>query len=197
MKHKDRNSAAAALTCLLALVTLPAHLLASERGNPSKLAQQDSIEVVGHLALNGASISAIATSTHWRHNFLELNDDAHKTLTVVDVTDPAHPGLVRKLTVPSGVAEPIVEAMVGNTGLVGDSGRMEPVAPKSLSIVDFSDPSHPVTQRRFENVTALKHLPGGLICLVDSAGLWILKEHSAPDKALEAAYGNYLLYGLH
>jgi hypothetical protein len=64
-------------------------------------------------------------------------------------------------------------------------------------IVDFSDPEHPVTQRKFDNVTAMKELPGGLVCLVDSGDLWILKEHAAPDKELEAAYAKYLLYGLH
>ena len=160
-----------------------------------RAAAQDRIEVVAHVALPGAAISRIGTSSHWQRNFIELNDDAHKTVTLVDVTDLAHPDIVRRLSV-AGFTDPSVEAMVGDTALVADGAAIGTAVPKSLSIVNFSDPAHPVTEQKFDNVTAMTKAPGGIVYVTDVNGLWILRQQSAPDKALDAQYKNYVLYGL-
>ena len=99
----------------------------------------------------------VDSGLHWRRNFVELNDDVHRTLTLVDITNPARTNIVKQLSLPVGLVSPGVEAIVGNVAL----------------------------------------LPGGLICLTDASGLWILKQEAAPDVQLDAAYGNYIFYGLH
>jgi hypothetical protein len=185
---------AVALSAFIAVCFHGSRLYGAERDNP-KPAMQDRIVVIGHLPLTDTSVSGIDTSGRWERNYLELNDDIDKKITLVDVTDPAHPVIVRELTAPEQYGEPTVESMVGNVALVADAPAARPATPKSVAILDFSDPSHPITERTFEKVTALKKAAGGLIYLVDSGGLWILKQYSAPDSKLEAAYKQYVLYG--
>ena len=126
-----------------------------------------------------------------------MKDDVHRTLTFVDITNPARPNIVKQLSLPVGLVSPGVEAMVGNVALLEDGGQTQTIAPRTFTIVDFSDPAHAAVQRKFENVASMKTLPGSLICLTDPTGLWILKQEAAHDEQLEAAYGNYVLYGLH
>jgi hypothetical protein len=65
----------------------------------------------------------------------------------------------------------------------------------SAAVVDFADPVHPATVRKFNDVSALRTDEGrGLIYLVDKDGLWILQEKSAADKELEQEYSRYVFY---
>jgi hypothetical protein len=155
---------------------------------------QDSIDVVGHLALPGVTVSAIQSSTHWARTLLELTDDQHRILTVVDVTDPAHPKEVKTVTLPAQPGNTDVEAMTGNTALLTENAQAAK-APEAVSIVNFNDPSHPAIVRKFDSVSAIRKELGGTIYLTNTDGLWILRQNEAPDKNLEASYRDYILYG--
>src|ERR1700730_10194620 len=63
------------------------------RKAPAKEAPQahDQIEVIGHIAFDGAGVTQVTTGEHWRKNYLYLNS-ADK-ITVVDVTNGARPGI--------------------------------------------------------------------------------------------------------
>lgn len=157
---------------------------------------QDSIDVIGHLELPGSTtVNDIRTSTHWTQRFLELSDYQHRTLTVVDVTDPAHPKEVKQLALPAHSTRADAEAMTGNIALLTENVSQANKASESLSIVDFTDPSHPEVVRKFDNVSAFRKDVGGIIYVAGADGLWILKQIEAPDQKLDAAYRDYILYG--
>jgi hypothetical protein len=126
-------------------------------------------DVIGHLDLPGISVSYIHTSAHWTHTFLELSDYQHHTLIAVNVTDPTRPMEVKQLTLPALPTGVDVEAMTGNIALLTENASLSVNAPESISIVDFKDPSHPITVRRFDKVTAFPKDSGGIIYITGAA----------------------------
>jgi hypothetical protein len=181
---------------VLGLLLIPGSILAHAVRTDKHAIPFDSIDVIGHLDLTNKSVTRLATSEHWRREFLELQDPTHRMLTLVDVTDVAHPAVVKQLHLPRGAANSNLAAMVGDVGLLAGTSA-PPAIPQTsfVSVVSFTDPNHPATVRKFNDVTAFRMDEGrGLIYLVNQKGLWILREKPAPDRALERAYANYVLY---
>ena len=184
----------AALTLLfLTTIILPA---AGVVRRDKKTPATDSIDVIGHLALTNASIANLKTSEHWRREFLELQDSTHGTLTLVDVTDATHPAIVKELRLPTEAANSSLSVLVGDVALLtGTDTRPADAHVNSVSVVSFVDSDHPKTVQKFDNVSALRiDQERGLIYLVNADGLWILRQKPAPDKELEEAYADYVLY---
>ena len=184
------------LGTVLGLLLIPGSILAHALRSDKHAIPSDSIDVIGHLNLTNASVTRLATSEHWRRELLELQDPTHRTLTLVDVTDAAHPAVVKQLHLPRGAANSNLADMVGNVGLLtGTSAPFATSQVHSVSVVSFTDPNHPATVRKFNGVTAFRMDEGrGLIYLVNQEGLWILREKPAPDQALEQAYSHYVMY---
>lgn len=181
-----------AAVVLLSVVLVPWTRAGIQKARPAPV---DTIEIVGHLALPGTSVAAVTTSEHWRHQFVELRDSAHATITVVDVTDPAQPSIARQLRLPGELAQSSVALMVGDAALLAGTGSRSAAQPGTVSIVSFTDPANPKIVRQFENVTAMRaHAQRGLIYLANAEGLWILQQNPAPDEELENAYARHILY---
>jgi hypothetical protein len=185
-------------TALVLLFAGATVLPSTGAGTPpkEKTPPADSIDVVGHLDLPGASVAGLTASRHWRREYLHLQDTARGVLTVVDVTDPAHPSIVRQIHLPAEMAKSRLAVSVGDAALLTETSTPPAAArPGSVSIVSFADPDHPRTLRKFDHVTAFWiHRERGLIYLANSEGLWILRQNPAPDQELERAYANYVLY---
>lgn len=150
----------------------------------------DSINVVGHLAIQGGAITAIRTSEYWKRNYVELQDPLHGTLTIVDVTNAAKPCFDKQFKIPEPLDHANLEALVGSTALLTDqpSQSTATVTPRSVSIVSFADPTNPRVVQQFANVTAIRADPQrGLIYLVNSDGLWVLQQHPASNLEVERA----------
>jgi hypothetical protein len=181
---------------VLGLLLVPGSILAHAVRKDKHAIPSDSIGVIGHLHLTNTSVTRLATSEHWRREFLELQDPTHRMLTLVDVTDAAHPAIVKQLHLPRGAANSNLAAMVGDVGLLAGTSTPPATSQTSfVSVVSFADPDHPATVRKFNDVTALRMDEGrGLIYLVNQEGLWILREKPAPDQALERAYAYYVLH---
>jgi len=169
----------------------------TEAGNTKKQAAPvDSIDVVGHLDLPETSVTALTTSEHWRHEFVQLQDPTHGVVTVVDVTDPSHPSIVKRLRLPEQLAQYSVAVLLGDAALLTRTKLPSAVPqPDSVSFVSFADPDHPRIVRQFDNVSAIRiHRERGLIYLANPDGLWILRQNPAPDQELESEYARYILY---
>ena len=148
----------------------------------------DSIDVVGHLAIQSGAIAAIRTAEHWKRNYVELQDPLHRTLTIIDVTNPGKPRLDKQFKLPEPLDHANLEALVGSTALLTDQSSQSTatVTPRSVSIVSFADPANPRVVQQFAYVTAIRADPArGLIYLVNSDGLWVLQQHPAPNLDLE------------
>jgi hypothetical protein len=64
-----------------------------------------------------------------------------------------------------------------------------------VTILSFADPEHPAVARQFLGVTSmLKDTSRGLIYLVNSDGLWVLRVEPAADIELQKEYEHYVLY---
>lgn len=176
------------LGAVLSLLLLPVAPFARVVREEKHAIPTDSIDVIGHLDLANASVTNLKTSEHWRRHFLQLQDSTHGTLTLVDVTDASHPTLVKQLHLPKEPGDSTLAVLVGDVALMtGTDTRSPETRISSVSVVNFADPDHPVTVRKFKNVSALRTDEGrGLIYVVNQDGLWILREKPAPDKELEA-----------
>lgn len=180
---------------IVALLLLPAMIFAHPVRKHKEAVPTDNIMVIGHIALPNASVTGLKTSEHRRRHFLELQDTQHRALMLVDVTDASHPVIVKQLHLPTEAAAFTLAALVGDVALVTDTQAPE-VHISSAALVDFADPDHPATVRKFNNVSAIRTDEGrGLIYLVDKEGLWILQERSAPEeRELEEEYTRYVFY---
>ena len=176
---------------LLSVLWLAGPMLAGEHHQKKVNAPAtDSIDVVGHLAIQSGAIAAIRISEHWKRNYVELQDPLHRTLTIVDVTNPGKPRLDRQFAVPEALDHANLEVLVGSTALLTDQSSQSTatVTPRSVSIVSFADPANPRVVQQFAHVTAIRADPArGLIYLVNSDGLWVLQQHPAPNLDLERA----------
>ena len=182
------------LGAIISLLLLPAMIFARAVRHDKEAVPADNILVIGHIALPNASVTSLKTSAHRRRQFLELQDTQHRTLILVDVTNAARPAVVKQFHLPSEPADCTLAALDGDVALVTDT-QPPAVHISSAALVNFADPDHPATLRRFSNVTAIRMDEGrGLIYMVDKDGLWILQEKSAEDKELEEEYSRYVFY---
>jgi hypothetical protein len=176
----------------LSLVSITVPLFAKDK-HP-KLAPQDEIQVVGHIADNEGPIVRFLATQHYRRNYLYAEHQSGKQLTLVDVTDVAHPTLLAQ--VGDGPTGGELINVTGNAALVAESNA--PSQPSSavqtFRILSFADPAHPVVQREFTGVTATaRDEKRGLIFLANGDGIWILQQHFATDPEFEKEWEHMML----
>jgi hypothetical protein len=182
------------LGATFALLLLPAMTWAGAVHKDKAAISTDKIDVIGHLAMPNVSVTSLRTSERRGQQLLQLQDTKHRMLMLVDVTDEAHPAIVKQLQLPTELAGSTLAVLVGDVALVTDTQSPE-VHISSAEVVNFADPEHPATVRKFTNVSAFRtDEDRGLIYLVDKDGLWILREKSAPDTEAEQEYSRYVFY---
>jgi len=148
--------------------------------HPKKAADQpqDQIDVVAHLPLTGGAITGFLETQHYRRNYLYVERESGKTVSLIDITTTTKP------TVLAEISSGNLIAVVGNAALVGGQAPATPAAitPQTFRIMSFADPVHPVVKQQFDHVTAMaqdeKH---GLIFLANDSGVWILQQRYAVD----------------
>lgn len=178
----------------LAIILLAPATKAAER--TSKAQPGDSIDVVSSVALTGKAIGAIQIAGDAGRRYVYLKDASKQSLTVVDVTDAAHPSIAKVMVMPDATANETVGLVVGNAALmITEVPKPAAESPKAVSIVDLSSAANPRVVRQFLGVTAMQvDEQRGLIYLVDDGGLQILKKHSAADQEMEREYARQVLY---
>ena len=178
----------------LAIILLAPMTKAAER--TSKAQPGDSIDVVSSVALTGKAIGAIQIAGDAGRRYVYLRDASKQSLTVVDVTDAAHPSIAKVMVMPDATANETVGLVVGNAALmITEVPRPAAESPKAVSIVDLSSAANPRVVRQFLGVTAMQvDEQRGLIYLVNDGGLQILKKHSAADQEMEREYARQVLY---
>jgi hypothetical protein len=156
---------------------------------------QDRIEVIAHVPLAGSAVTQLTAGTHWEKDYLYLDRGAGGPLTVLDVTNAAAPAAAGQLDVPAQEANGRVSAVVGNAALIVSTPAPAQPTAQTVSVMSFTDPEHPTVARQFSGVTAmLTDHSRGLIYLVNSEGLWVLRTEPATDTELQKAYLHHVLY---
>ena len=144
-------------------------------------------KVIAHLLLQEAPGSEMLLQNKGDKQYLYVQKASRQGFTVVDVTKPAIPSLV-KANVSTN------DATAGKLEMAGPDVALAEVPDKNskgvirntdyptetVKILDMSDPAHPKVIQTFTGVTSILQDPGrSLIYLTNNDGLWILS-HSKP-----------------
>jgi len=110
-------------------------------------------------------------------------------LTLLDVTDSAHPKVLSR----TDSSNSLITA-VGDVAMMS-SDTPAPAAVKKITIVDFSDKTKPKVVREFAGVTSMaSDERRSLIFLTNAEGLWILHRKEATDPEVQERYAHEVLY---
>jgi hypothetical protein len=152
---------------------------------------QDRITVEGHIAVGNGPVTGFVTTAHHSSTWVYAEHEQGKGATLIDLTRPAHPKVV------SEIASDTLLSVNGTTGITVGAQFVAPVAapPKTIRVMDFSDPKNPKVTRQFDGVTSIGRIGRGLILLANPEGVWILSEHLADDPEVDARYARKVVYG--
>jgi len=186
------------LFCIMFLVAaVPALYSKDKKPKPAPKGPQDEIEVVAHIAATGGPVRRFLTTQHFSSQYLYVEYDAGKGVTLIDITKAGRPTVLAELSYSTGGSDNLV-VVTGTAALVsnGSSGEQPANAtPQSIRIMDFSDPLHPKVAREFAGVTAISRDDARkLIFVANSEGVWILHQNLAQDPEIEKAYAHHVIY---
>jgi len=181
---------------LLALSSAPAQAR-NKKPKTAPKEPQDSIQVVGHIAVVGGPVTGFFTTQHYSSYYLYAEHGSAKAVTLIDVTRVAHPAVLTNVLYPSHDGSSSLFAVTGTAALVteGLGQATSPALHGTVEIMDFSDPQQPKVARVFNGVTAIhRDQERGLIFLANNDGIWILHQNLAEDPAVEEEYTRQVLY---
>jgi LVIVD repeat len=136
-------------------------------------------KVIAHLSLEGGPGSQMLLQSRDDKKYLYVQKASKDGFTIVDVTTPQHPTVVKTTS----------DAAAGKLEMAGSNVALAVVPDKnakgvlhntdnptqSVNILDMSDPTHPKVIQTFKHVSSILQDPGrGLIFLANNNGLWIL-----------------------
>jgi hypothetical protein len=184
----------------LAVATLGFAALISAQGKPKKQKPAakdppDQIEVYAQIPVPSGSVRRFITTRHYSSYYLyaELTDG--KTVMLIDLTKAKKPTVLADVAYPSDSGS--MFAVAGTSALVTEEVVVPatPSVPRTLRIMDFSDPTHPTVTKEFTGITAMsRDEHGGLIFLGDAHNIWILHQTLAEDPEVEREYARKILY---
>jgi hypothetical protein len=178
----------AGIPCALLIFSAAAGA-ADRKSEPVSNGPQDKIEVVGHIPLNGDPVEGLISTQHYSDHYLYVERQSGNTATLIDVTGVARPVILADVPyAPPGDPGKLLAA-AGTSALVTDDRPSPVLKPRTVRIMDFSNPASPKVVREFAGITALSGDPSrGLVFLANPDGIWILHQSFALDPELEAAY---------
>jgi hypothetical protein len=157
-----------AMAVILALAT---GALAKKPDKPSQPAS-----VIAHVPLEGAVASQMYLQARDDKRYLYIDQGTNQGYTVVDISKPALPNIVKHVT--SGK----VQVMGSDIALAEAPEQSKTVVrshtpTESVTVLDTSDPANPKTIQTFQGVTSVvQDSVRGLIFLTNNEGLWILQQ---------------------
>jgi hypothetical protein len=141
--------------------------------------------VVAHLALFGYPASQMALHENGDKRYLYIGANSNEGLTVVDVTNPEKPNLIRRMAWPNQASSGRLQMVSGGLALAegpdGDSVAAEPApSTRTVKVLDLSDPANPRAILSFSGVTStIDEEARSLVYLTNGEGLWILRNNQA------------------
>jgi hypothetical protein len=178
---------------LLASLVVPNALAKTKNEPPTQKAS-----VIAHLLLPGTPVSQLLLRQQGSKGYLYIQQTGKEGFTIVDVTQPEHPNVVKDVTLADKSGNEKLE-MLGNGVVLAEtpdssaaggtlhelspakaqtaSGAAEPRT-ESIRVLDLSDPKNPRTLQTFDGVTnVLAEDTRNLIYITNGQGLWILRHN--------------------
>jgi hypothetical protein len=141
--------------------------------------------VVAHIALSGAAASEMLLDENSGKQYLYIGANSKKGLTVVDVSKPDQPNVIKHLAWPNDAPSGRLQMVSGGLALAegpdGDSATDDSRPPtRTVKVIDWSDPANPRTVLSFSGVTStLAEDARNLVYINNGEGLWILRNNQA------------------
>jgi hypothetical protein len=141
--------------------------------------------VVAHIALSGAPASEMLLDENSGKQYLYIGANSKEGLTVVDVTKPDQPDVIKRLAWPNEARTGRLEMVSGGLALAegpdsGSAADAPPPPTRTVKVIDWSDPANPRTVLSFSGVTStLADDAHNLVYLTNGEGLWILRNNQA------------------
>jgi hypothetical protein len=141
--------------------------------------------VVAHLALSGAPASQMDLRENGGKQYLYIGSNSKEGLTIVDVTNPDQPNVIRRLAWPNGASTGRLQLVSGGLALAeGPDGNSATADPSPLTstvnVLDLSDPANPRAVLSFSGVTStFADDARNLVYITNGEGLWILRNNQA------------------
>jgi hypothetical protein len=177
---RNPRSAPLALVAFVAAMAPGAHA----KNRPATPAEQPAT-VVAHVPLAGSATNQMDLQENGGKQFLYIGANSNQGVTVVDVTNPGQPNIVKRLAWPNQASTGRLQLVSGGLALAegADGGSMaaDPVpSTRTVKVLDLSDPANPRVVLSFSGVTStLNDEAHNLVYITNSEGLWILRNNQA------------------
>jgi hypothetical protein len=195
--HNQKRFWSAAVTAFLLIGLMGASAEAKSKDKSRKTGAERAVGIylLSHTPLPETTISNIAPVSDPDRQLIQLTDNVHGTITLLDVGTPKQPKVLQKFQLPAELAQSNAQTRIGDATLfmAPEGVPAAHTDPQAVTLVSFADPANPKTLQKFGGVTAFWNDRGReLIYLANSDGLWILEVYSAADKRLEAEFEKML-----
>ena len=157
---------------------------ADAKHRPATPAEQPAT-VVAHVPLAGSATNQMDLQENGGKQFLYIGANSNQGVTVIDVTNPGQPNVVKRLAWPNQASSGRLQLVSGGLGLAegpdGGSMAADPVpSTRTVKVLDLSDPANPRAVLSFSGVTStLNDEPHNLVYITNSEGLWIVRNNQA------------------
>jgi hypothetical protein len=177
---RNHRSAPLALVAFLAAIVPGAdakHRSATPSDQPAT--------VVAHVPLAGSPANQMDLQENVGKQYLYIGANSNQGVTIVDVTNPGQPNVIRRLAWPNQASSGRLQLVSGGLGLAegADSGSMaaDPMpSTRTVKVLDLSDPTNPRVVLSFSGVTStLNDEAHNLVYITNSEGLWIVRNNQA------------------
>ena len=165
---------------------------ANAKDQPREPAEQ--VAVVAHLTLPGEAVRQMFVQQQGSKQYLYIQQASSEGYTVVDVSKPARPNIIKHEARLNTASEGQLEMIGGGLALAeapdkssGTANARHELVPakvtgsgngsrtESVRVLDLSDPTNPKTLQTFDGVTSVLADDGRrLIYITNGEGLWIL-----------------------
>jgi hypothetical protein len=179
-----------AITTLMVLaLAIPSQLQAKD---PHKTTPAKGPEIVGHIALNAAMTQQMFSRRDNKARlYLYCLSAAGQAVSVIDITDAAHPALISEVAYSGPTGAGNVQTLGMNTELVEvpdqPANPANALPAKSITLVDVSNPAAPHVTLRFAGVTAVTRDDSrSLLFIANNEGVWVVRHYEPPDVGVKA-----------
>jgi hypothetical protein len=156
---------------------------ATPKHSPAKPAPPPT-KIIAHLVLSGGPASQMFLREQNGNEYLLIRQTSEAGVTVIDVTKPSHPSIVKRTTWPN-------DTSTGNLEIVGGGLALEETpeptghtvttsnSKEIVQILDLSDATNPVLLESFSGVTSvLNDAVHNLVYIANNDGLWIVRQQT-------------------
>src|ERR1700722_586305 len=132
---------------LAGLVITPS--VSAKNKKPKAPDPKDEIEVVGHIPLTGGPVRRFMATQHYSSYYLYAEHEAGGNVTLIDVTKTNKPAVLADVAYAPSSGSGSLTVVAGTAALVTNetTNSGSTPAPKTVRIMDFSDPKNPKVAR--------------------------------------------------